>query len=148
MANILLAETSANIRSSNIAQSISCLGYGGSVCGRGTRFFPSLNLPCRFWGSSAPMVNEYGALHAREKWPGMQQTTYSFNFIYWRFIWSQSWLYSCYLRPYTRTYIYIYICIQSAITYDMTPYTLHTSTKFVTPWRWPGYMAETCSFVS
>ena len=40
---------------------------------------------------------------------------------------------------YTHTYIYIL-----PIIYEKLPYTLYTSTILVVPWRWPGYMAETC----
>jgi len=46
---------------------------------------------------------------------------------------------------YSYIYIYIYVCVCSlAVIYDKLPYMLYTSIKFVTPWRWSKYLAETC----
>jgi len=42
--------------------------------------------------------------------------------------------------------LHYFIYVQTPpVIYKKLPYTLYTSTKLVTPWRWQGYVAKTCS---
>jgi len=66
--------------------------------------------------------------------------------------WHVSW-WCCiiYIYIYIYIYLFIYLFIHvhiPPVPFDKLPYTLYTTTKCLTPYRWPGYRAESCtSFV-